>query len=203
MVPPVNIIQQQPSSAGRILAQISRHSNPAQASGTNWAPGTRPAFTPQVGKPEPWVRALSPCNFTDPSRHRESACSDSLAECWSDATCPGAFSFAASPATSHPSEDEVQNKYLSLLSLLQQVASQTVKTRPPSFSMGTFQSTPSSFSPMTAPGSTASPTGAAYPNLASRGTGFSEYGVGCWGGWGGNKIPSEESWEPQSDTALV
>ncbi|XP_054038494.1 aryl hydrocarbon receptor nuclear translocator isoform X15 [Rissa tridactyla] len=127
MVPPVNIIQQQPSSAGRILAQISRHSNPAQASGTNWAPGTRPAFTPQ------------------------------------------------------------------------QVASQTVKTRPPSFSMGTFQSTPSSFSPMTAPGSTASPTGAAYPNLASRGTGFTAEaaqtpapfqtraaeGVGMWPQWQG------------------
>ncbi|KAM6309288.1 aryl hydrocarbon receptor nuclear translocator isoform 9-T10 [Podargus strigoides] len=100
MVPPVNIIQQQPSPAGRILAQISRHSSPAQVSGTSWAPGTRPAFTPQ------------------------------------------------------------------------QVASQTVKTRPPSFNMGTFQGTPSSFSPMTAPGSTASPTGTAYPNLASRGTGF-------------------------------
>ncbi|XP_010563817.1 aryl hydrocarbon receptor nuclear translocator isoform X10 [Haliaeetus albicilla] len=127
MVPPVNIIQQQPSSAGRILAQISRHSNPAQVSGTNWAPGTRPAFTPQ------------------------------------------------------------------------QVASQTVKTRPPSFSMGTFQGTPSSFSPMTAPGSTASPAGAAYPNLASRGTGFTTEtaqtpapfqtraaeGVGMWPQWQG------------------
>uniref|UniRef100_A0A8C3KBZ8 Aryl hydrocarbon receptor nuclear translocator n=1 Tax=Calidris pygmaea TaxID=425635 RepID=A0A8C3KBZ8_9CHAR len=127
MVPPVNIIQQQPSSAGRILAQISRHSNPAQASGTNWAAGTRPTFTPQ------------------------------------------------------------------------QVASQTVKTRPPSFSMGTFQSTPSSFSPMTAPGSTASPTGTAYPNLASRGTGFTTEtaqtpapfqtrateGVGMWPQWQG------------------
>ncbi|XP_049660138.1 aryl hydrocarbon receptor nuclear translocator isoform X10 [Accipiter gentilis] len=128
MVPPVNIIQQQPSSAGRILAQISRHSNPAQVSGTNWAPGTRPAFTPQ------------------------------------------------------------------------QVASQTVKTRPPSFSMGTFQGTPSSFSPMTAPGSTASPTGTAYPNLASRGTGFTATetaqtpapfqtraaeGVGMWTQWQG------------------
>uniref|UniRef100_A0A8B9MDW0 Aryl hydrocarbon receptor nuclear translocator n=1 Tax=Accipiter nisus TaxID=211598 RepID=A0A8B9MDW0_9AVES len=127
MVPPVNIIQQQPSSAGRILAQISRHSNPAQVSGTNWAPGTRPAFTPQ------------------------------------------------------------------------QVASQTVKTRPPSFSMGTFQGTPSSFSPMTAPGSTASPTGTAYPNLASRGTGFTTEtaqtpapfqtraaeGVGMWPQWQG------------------
>ncbi|RLV73091.1 hypothetical protein DV515_00017261 [Chloebia gouldiae] len=83
MVPPVNIIQQQPSPAGRILSQISRHSAPAQ-----------------------------------------------------------------------------------------QVASQTVKTRPPSFSMGTFQGTPSSFSSMTAPGSTASPTTAPYPALASRGTGF-------------------------------
>ncbi|XP_075580612.1 aryl hydrocarbon receptor nuclear translocator isoform X2 [Pelecanus crispus] len=127
MAPPVNIIQQQPSSAGRILVQISRHSNPAQVSGTNWAPGTRPAFTPQ------------------------------------------------------------------------QVASQTVKTRPPSFSMGTFQGTPSSFSPMTAPGSTASPTGAAYPNLASRGTGFTTEaaqtpapfqtraaeGVGMWPQWQG------------------
>ncbi|XP_069734741.1 aryl hydrocarbon receptor nuclear translocator isoform X5 [Phaenicophaeus curvirostris] len=127
MVPPVNIIQQQPSSAGRILAQISRHSNPAQVSGTNWAPGTRPAFTPQ------------------------------------------------------------------------QVASQTVKTRPPSFSMGTFQGTPSSFSAMTAPGSTASPTGAAYPNLASRGAGFTTEttqtpapfqpraaeGVGMWPQWQG------------------
>ncbi|XP_010165988.1 aryl hydrocarbon receptor nuclear translocator isoform X3 [Antrostomus carolinensis] len=127
MVPPVNIIQQQPSSAGRILAQISRHSNPAQVSGTNWAPGTRPAFTPQ------------------------------------------------------------------------QVASQTVKTRPPSFSMGTFQGTSSSFSPMTAPGSTASPTGAAYPNLAGRGTSFSTEaaqtpapfqtraaeGVGMWPQWQG------------------
>ncbi|KAM6294162.1 aryl hydrocarbon receptor nuclear translocator isoform 3-T3 [Aegotheles albertisi] len=128
MVPPVNIIQQQPSAAGRILAQISRHSNPAQVSGTNWAAGTRPTFTPQ------------------------------------------------------------------------QVASQTVKTRPPSFSMGTFQGTPSSFSPMAAPGSTASPTGAAYPNLASRGTGFTATeaaqtpaqfqpraadGVGMWPQWQG------------------
>uniref|UniRef100_A0A8C3KH52 Aryl hydrocarbon receptor nuclear translocator n=1 Tax=Calidris pygmaea TaxID=425635 RepID=A0A8C3KH52_9CHAR len=119
MVPPVNIIQQQPSSAGRILAQISRHSNPAQASGTNWAAGTRP------------TRAL----------------------------CPGAFHLG----------------------------------------MGTFQSTPSSFSPMTAPGSTASPTGTAYPNLASRGTGFTTEtaqtpapfqtrateGVGMWPQWQG------------------
>ncbi|XP_027558618.1 aryl hydrocarbon receptor nuclear translocator isoform X7 [Neopelma chrysocephalum] len=100
MVPPVNIIQQQPSPAGRILSQISRHSSPAQVSGTTWAAGTRPVFTPQ------------------------------------------------------------------------QVASQPVKTRPPSFGMGTFQGTPSSFSSMTAPGSTASPTAAPYPALAGRGSGF-------------------------------
>ncbi|XP_075301237.1 aryl hydrocarbon receptor nuclear translocator isoform X9 [Opisthocomus hoazin] len=82
---------------------------------------------------------------------------------------------------------------------LQQVASQTVKTRPPSFSMGSFQGTPSSFSPMAASGSTASPTGAAYPNLASRGTGFTTEaaqtpapfppraadGVGMWPQWQG------------------
>ncbi|XP_068778573.1 aryl hydrocarbon receptor nuclear translocator isoform X7 [Struthio camelus] len=81
----------------------------------------------------------------------------------------------------------------------QQVASQTVKTRPPSFGMGTFQGTPSSFSPMTAPGSTASPSGAAYPNLAGRGTGFTTEtaqtpapfqtrapeGVGMWPQWQG------------------
>lgn len=77
MVPPVNIIQQQPSSAGRILAQISRHSNPAQVSGTSWAPGTRPAFTPQVLKREPSVQAPSPRCLADPSRHRESTCSSS------------------------------------------------------------------------------------------------------------------------------
>ncbi|NXL40148.1 ARNT protein, partial [Glaucidium brasilianum] len=127
MVPPVNIVQQQPSPAGRILAQISRHPSPAQGSGTNWAPGTRPAFAPQ------------------------------------------------------------------------QVASQAVKTRPSSFSMGTFQGTPASFSPMAAPGSTASPTGAAYPNLAGRGTAFAAEaaqtpapfqaraaeGVGMWPQWQG------------------
>ncbi|XP_033926991.1 aryl hydrocarbon receptor nuclear translocator isoform X2 [Melopsittacus undulatus] len=125
MGPPVSIIQQQPPPAGRILAQISRQSSPAQVSGSSWAPGTRPVFTPQ------------------------------------------------------------------------QVASQAVKTRPASFGMGTFQGTPSSFSPMAAPGSTASPTGAAYPNLAGRGTGFTPdaaqtpapfparaaEGVGMWPQW--------------------
>ncbi|XP_056366916.1 aryl hydrocarbon receptor nuclear translocator isoform X11 [Oenanthe melanoleuca] len=101
MVPPVNIIQQQPPPTGRILSQISRHSSPAQVSGSTWAAGTRPVFTPQ------------------------------------------------------------------------QVASQAVKPRAPSFGMGTFQGTPSSFSAMAAPASTAAPATAPYPALASRGTGFS------------------------------
>ncbi|XP_069505844.1 aryl hydrocarbon receptor nuclear translocator isoform X3 [Ambystoma mexicanum] len=47
MVPPVNIIQQ-PSSAGQMLAQISRHANPTQVTGTNWSSGARPTFTAQV-----------------------------------------------------------------------------------------------------------------------------------------------------------
>uniref|UniRef100_A0A7M4EK05 Aryl hydrocarbon receptor nuclear translocator n=1 Tax=Crocodylus porosus TaxID=8502 RepID=A0A7M4EK05_CROPO len=98
MVPPVNIIQHQSASTGRILAQISRHSNPTQVSGTNWPAGSRPSFSAQ------------------------------------------------------------------------QVASQAAKTRSPSFGMGTFQGTPSSFSPMSTSGSTVSPGGAAYPNIARRGT---------------------------------
>ncbi|XP_072214727.1 aryl hydrocarbon receptor nuclear translocator isoform X5 [Excalfactoria chinensis] len=128
MVPPVNIIQQQPAATGRILAQISRHASPAQVSGSSWAAGTRPAFTAQ------------------------------------------------------------------------QVASQAVKTRPPSFSMGTFQGSPSSFSPMAAPGSTASPSSSAYPNLSGRSSGFTTdaaqtpapfqaraaaEGVGMWPQWQG------------------
>ncbi|NXH18631.1 ARNT protein, partial [Bucco capensis] len=127
MGPAVNLLQQQPSAAGRVLAHISRHASPAQASAASWPPGTRPAFPPQ------------------------------------------------------------------------QVPAQTVKTRPPSFSMGTFQGTPASFSPMTTSGSTASPAAAAYPNLASRGTGFTaeatqtpaafqsraSEGVGMWPQWQG------------------
>ncbi|XP_030320872.1 aryl hydrocarbon receptor nuclear translocator isoform X10 [Calypte anna] len=128
MVPPVNIIQQQQQQP-RILSQISRHSSPAQVSGSSWAAGTRPSFTPQ------------------------------------------------------------------------QVTSQTVKTRPPSFTMGTFPGTPSSFSPMAAPSSTTSPTGApTYPNLSTRGTAFTTEaaqtppsfparaapeGVGMWPQWQG------------------
>ncbi|NWJ03722.1 ARNT protein, partial [Crypturellus undulatus] len=46
VIPPVSIIPQQPA-AGRILAQISRHSSPAQPSGAGWAPGTRPPFSAQ------------------------------------------------------------------------------------------------------------------------------------------------------------
>ncbi|XP_015279979.1 PREDICTED: aryl hydrocarbon receptor nuclear translocator [Gekko japonicus] len=129
MVAPVNVAQQpttqQPTSAGQILAQISRHSNPSQVSGTNWASGTRPSFAAQ------------------------------------------------------------------------QVASQAVKPRPSSFSMGAFQTTPSSFSPMSTPGSTASPGGAAYPSLSNRSASFagesgptpSQFqpraaeGVGVWPQW--------------------
>lgn len=70
------------------------------------------------------------------------------------------------------------------LAALQQVASQAVKARPPSFSMGTFQGTPSSFSPMAAPGSAASPGSSAFPNLPGRGVGFSECSEGGWGGSG-------------------
>ncbi|NP_001082130.1 aryl hydrocarbon receptor nuclear translocator L homeolog [Xenopus laevis] len=46
MVPQPGIIQQ-PVSAGQILAQISRHTNPTQVTGTNWSSGTRPSFTAQ------------------------------------------------------------------------------------------------------------------------------------------------------------
>ncbi|XP_052521084.1 aryl hydrocarbon receptor nuclear translocator isoform X5 [Tympanuchus pallidicinctus] len=112
LVPPVNIVQQQPAASGRILAQISRHASPAQ------------------------------------------------------------------------------------------VASQAVKARPPSFSMGTFQGPPSSFSPMAAPGSAASPGSSAYPNLPGRGVGFTAdaaqapasfqpraaaEGVGMWPQWQGQQ----------------
>lgn len=127
MVPPVINIQQQPASAGQILAQISRHSNTTPVTATNWVSATRPSFTAQ------------------------------------------------------------------------QVASQTAKTRSPSFGIGSFQGTPSSFSPMSAPGSTASPGGAAYPPLANRGTGFATEtrqtpaqfqtrtaeGIGMWPQWPG------------------
>uniref|UniRef100_A0A670K4A3 Aryl hydrocarbon receptor nuclear translocator n=1 Tax=Podarcis muralis TaxID=64176 RepID=A0A670K4A3_PODMU len=144
MVPPVNVIQQQlptaphSASAGQILAQISRHSNPDQVSGTTWASGTtRTSFTPQ------------------------------------------------------------------------QAASHAVKTRPPSFAMGTFQGTPSSFSPMSTQGSTASPGGSAYPSLASRNASFAAgesgqapapfqpraaEGVAVWSQWQGQhhgQSPSE------------
>uniref|UniRef100_A0A8C3SBS0 Aryl hydrocarbon receptor nuclear translocator n=1 Tax=Chelydra serpentina TaxID=8475 RepID=A0A8C3SBS0_CHESE len=81
----------------------------------------------------------------------------------------------------------------------QQVASQTAKTRSPSFGMGSFQGTPSSFSPMSTPGSTASPGRAAYPPLSNRSTGFATEtgqtpaqfqtrtaeGVGMWPQWPG------------------
>uniref|UniRef100_A0A8D2MLZ5 Aryl hydrocarbon receptor nuclear translocator n=1 Tax=Zonotrichia albicollis TaxID=44394 RepID=A0A8D2MLZ5_ZONAL len=94
--------------------------------------------------------------------------------------CPAPVSSAvpwACPGSGCPQPSQVGVKpcllFLCCVSpLLQQVASQTVKTRPPSFGMGTFQGTPSSFSSMAAPGSTASPSTAPYPALASRGTAF-------------------------------
>ncbi|KAG8146988.1 hypothetical protein E2320_014077, partial [Naja naja] len=90
------------TTAGPILAHLSRHASPSQISGSAWASGSRPPF-------------------------------------------------AAQPAASQP-----------------------VKTRPPSFAMGSFQATPSSFSPMPTPGSAASPAGAPYPNLAGRNAPFGE-----------------------------
>ncbi|XP_044305085.1 aryl hydrocarbon receptor nuclear translocator isoform X2 [Varanus komodoensis] len=132
MGPPVSVLQpQQPpphsASAGQILAQISRHSNPDQVSGTTWPSGTRPSFTAQ------------------------------------------------------------------------QVASQAVKTQPPSFAVGTFQATSSSFSPMSTSSSSASPGRATYPSLAGRNTNFTgesgqapaqfqartAEGVGVWPQWQG------------------
>uniref|UniRef100_A0A8D2MPL0 Aryl hydrocarbon receptor nuclear translocator n=1 Tax=Zonotrichia albicollis TaxID=44394 RepID=A0A8D2MPL0_ZONAL len=116
MVPPVNIIQQQqPSPSGRILSQISRHSSPAQVSGTTWAPGTRPVFTAQVAQP----------------------------------------------------------------------TRSTVKTRPPSFGMGTFQGTPSSFSSMAAPGSTASPTATEAAQSPAPFQPRAADAVGMWPQWQG------------------
>ncbi|KAJ6650259.1 hypothetical protein lerEdw1_013463, partial [Lerista edwardsae] len=131
-VPSVNVIQQQqqqPTSAGQILAQISRRTAPSQGSGNSWTAGARPPFTAQ------------------------------------------------------------------------QVASaQAAKARPQSFAMSSFQAAPSSFSPMTTPGSTASPGGAAYPSLSGRSASFAASeagqspaqfqartaaGVGVWPQWQG------------------
>lgn len=47
LTPPVTIVQP-PSSAGQMLAQISRHSNPPQGSAPTWTPSTRPGFSAQV-----------------------------------------------------------------------------------------------------------------------------------------------------------
>ncbi|KAM4690146.1 aryl hydrocarbon receptor nuclear translocator isoform 2-T2 [Rhinophrynus dorsalis] len=53
-----------------------------------------------------------------------------------------------------------------------QVPSQTTKTQSPQFGMGNFPATPTNFSPLSSQSSTSSPAGAAYPNLASRTSGF-------------------------------
>ncbi|KAL2771829.1 aryl hydrocarbon receptor nuclear translocator isoform 4 [Daubentonia madagascariensis] len=47
LAPPVTIVQPS-ASAGQMLAQISRHSNPTQGSAPTWTPSTRPGFSAQV-----------------------------------------------------------------------------------------------------------------------------------------------------------
>uniref|UniRef100_A0A8C6VMW0 Aryl hydrocarbon receptor nuclear translocator n=1 Tax=Naja naja TaxID=35670 RepID=A0A8C6VMW0_NAJNA len=130
------------TTAGPILAHLSRHASPSQISGSAWASGSRPPF-------------------------------------------------AAQPAASQP-----------------------VKTRPPSFAMGSFQATPSSFSPMPTPGSAASPAGAPYPNLAGRNAPFAAgesgqnpapfqgrtaEGVGVWPQWqsSGESHVQQQSAQPE------
>uniref|UniRef100_A0A2K6GYC1 Aryl hydrocarbon receptor nuclear translocator n=1 Tax=Propithecus coquereli TaxID=379532 RepID=A0A2K6GYC1_PROCO len=46
LAPPVTIVQPS-ASAGQMLAQISRHSNPTQGSAPTWTPSTRPGFSAQ------------------------------------------------------------------------------------------------------------------------------------------------------------
>nr|AKZ42262.1 aryl hydrocarbon receptor nuclear translocator isoform 2 [Castor fiber] len=46
LAPPVTIVQPS-SSAGQMLAQISRHSNPTQGTAPAWTPSTRPGFSAQ------------------------------------------------------------------------------------------------------------------------------------------------------------
>uniref|UniRef100_A0A670ZFW9 Aryl hydrocarbon receptor nuclear translocator n=1 Tax=Pseudonaja textilis TaxID=8673 RepID=A0A670ZFW9_PSETE len=91
---------------------------------------------------------------------------------------------------------------------------QPVKTRPPAFAMGSFQATPSSFSPMPNPGSAASPAGAPYPNLAGRNAPFAAgesgqnpapfqartaEGVGVWPQWqsSGESHVQQQSAQPE------
>ncbi|XP_035304247.1 aryl hydrocarbon receptor nuclear translocator isoform X1 [Cricetulus griseus] len=47
LTPPVTIVQPS-SSAGQMLAQISRHSNSTQGAAPTWTPSTRPGFSAQV-----------------------------------------------------------------------------------------------------------------------------------------------------------
>ncbi|XP_036624948.1 aryl hydrocarbon receptor nuclear translocator isoform X2 [Trichosurus vulpecula] len=58
LVPPGTIVQP-PASAGQMLAQISRHSNPAQGTAPAWNPSTRPGFVAQVAPP-PASKTRSP-----------------------------------------------------------------------------------------------------------------------------------------------
>ncbi|KAF6073944.1 aryl hydrocarbon receptor nuclear translocator [Phyllostomus discolor] len=47
LAPPVTIVQPS-ASAGQMLSQISRHSNPTQGAAPTWTPSTRPGFSAQV-----------------------------------------------------------------------------------------------------------------------------------------------------------
>ncbi|XP_036624949.1 aryl hydrocarbon receptor nuclear translocator isoform X3 [Trichosurus vulpecula] len=59
LVPPGTIVQP-PASAGQMLAQISRHSNPAQGTAPAWNPSTRPGFVAQQVAPPPASKTRSP-----------------------------------------------------------------------------------------------------------------------------------------------
>ncbi|XP_068946158.1 aryl hydrocarbon receptor nuclear translocator isoform X3 [Petaurus breviceps papuanus] len=59
LVPPGTIVQP-PASAGQMLAQISRHSNPTQGTAPTWNPSTRPGFVAQQVAPPPASKTRSP-----------------------------------------------------------------------------------------------------------------------------------------------
>ncbi|KAM5256991.1 aryl hydrocarbon receptor nuclear translocator isoform 9-T9 [Ctenodactylus gundi] len=69
LAPPVTIVQPS-SSAGQILAQISRHSNPSQGAAPTWTPSTRPGFSAQVATQataKPRASQFGVGNFQTPS----------------------------------------------------------------------------------------------------------------------------------------
>ncbi|XP_045151590.1 aryl hydrocarbon receptor nuclear translocator isoform X1 [Echinops telfairi] len=70
LAPPVTIVQPS-ASAGQILAQISRHSNPTQGATPTWNPSTRPGFSAQQVTSQATAKTRSPQftvgNFQTPS----------------------------------------------------------------------------------------------------------------------------------------